>query len=140
VPKGNGHSEFFRAQLAISLILVVKKLSPTADSVAMLYSLSSAASVVGRIELAKIIAVIGARLESYRPDVSESNSRALESGCASDFRAYHLVRDRARSSQNPTHGSGWIVQAQPTGTAQRIRPFVLFPFPSTPKPACGFGG
>jgi len=39
----------------------------------MLYSLSSAASVVGRSELAKIIAVIGARLESYRPHWGESN-------------------------------------------------------------------
>jgi hypothetical protein len=73
VPKGRGHSEFLRAQLAISLILVVKKLSPTADSVAMLYSLSSAALEVGRIELTKIIAVIGIRLKSYRPDIGESN-------------------------------------------------------------------
>jgi len=78
VPKGNGHSEFLRAQLAISLILVVKKLSPTADSVVMLYSLSSAELEVGRSELAKIIAVIGARLESYRLDMGESNSRPLK--------------------------------------------------------------
>jgi hypothetical protein len=36
VPKGKGQSEFFRAQLAISLTLVVKKLSPTAESIAIL--------------------------------------------------------------------------------------------------------
>jgi hypothetical protein len=36
VPNGRGQSEFLRAQFAISLILVVKKLSPTADSIAIL--------------------------------------------------------------------------------------------------------
>src|ERR1041384_4633678 len=35
VPKGSGQSEFLRAQLAISLTVVVKKLSPTADSIAI---------------------------------------------------------------------------------------------------------
>jgi hypothetical protein len=36
VPNGSGQSEFFRAQLASSLTLVVKKFSPTADSIAIL--------------------------------------------------------------------------------------------------------
>jgi len=58
VPNGNGHSEFFRDQFASSLTLVVKKLSPTADSIAMLYALSIGAGVVGWIELAKVIVVI----------------------------------------------------------------------------------
>jgi len=62
VPKGNGHSEFFRAQFAISLTVVVKKLSPTADSIAMLYSFSGASFVVaGRNRFAKIIVVVCAR-------------------------------------------------------------------------------
>lgn len=74
VPKGNGHSEFFRAQFAISLTVVVKKLSPTADSIAMLYSFSGAVSVVGRIELVKVMDFGQARLKSYRRDTGESNA------------------------------------------------------------------
>jgi hypothetical protein len=50
VPKGKGHSEFLRAQLAISLTLVVKKLSPTADSIAMLYFFSGDVRIADRIE------------------------------------------------------------------------------------------
>jgi hypothetical protein len=73
VPKGNGQSEFLRAQLAISLTLVVKKLSPTADSIAILYSFSRAVVVGGRIDLWKVIVVIQARLKSYRREEGESN-------------------------------------------------------------------
>ena len=61
VPNGRGQSEFFRAQLAISLTLVVKKLSPTAESIAILYSFSGADSVIGRNSLVKVIVVIQAR-------------------------------------------------------------------------------
>jgi hypothetical protein len=39
VPNGIGHREFFRAQFATSLTRVVRKLSPTAVSVAIIYPL-----------------------------------------------------------------------------------------------------
>jgi hypothetical protein len=57
VPKGSGQSEFFRAQLAISLTLVVKKLSPTAESIAILYSFSSGIWATGKTESTVIIVI-----------------------------------------------------------------------------------
>jgi hypothetical protein len=75
VPNGMGQSEFFRPQFASSLILVVMKPSPTADWVAIIYSFSSVAWVVGWIRLAKVIVIVQARLKSYRPDTGESNLR-----------------------------------------------------------------
>jgi hypothetical protein len=77
VPNGKGHSEFLRAQLAISLTLVVKKLSPTADSIAMLYAFSRTVRVAGSIESGKVIVVIQARLKSYPPVTRESNQWAF---------------------------------------------------------------
>jgi hypothetical protein len=73
VPNGSGQREFFRAQLASSLTLVVKKFSPTADSIAMLYSFSGAVEISVGIRSAKVIVVIQARLKSYRSLWGESN-------------------------------------------------------------------
>jgi hypothetical protein len=61
VPNGIGHSEFLRPQFASSLIFVVMKPSPTADWVAIIYSLSSVAWVVGWIRLTKVIVIVQAR-------------------------------------------------------------------------------
>jgi hypothetical protein len=73
VPKGSGQSEFFRAQLAISLTLVVKKLSPTAESIAILYSFSGEIWATGKTESAMVIVILQARSKSYRSATSESN-------------------------------------------------------------------